>query len=71
MAVWYTQHDNGVSTADPLQVSGEGSDADILQRKIDGARNKGWTVVIGDRSFTASKTRGVNPRQCVRRFWIE
>jgi hypothetical protein len=71
MAVWYTQHDNGELTDGPRQVFGEGSDADILQRKLEGAQDKGWTVETGHHSFTASKTRGVEPRQCERRFWIE
>lgn len=71
MAVWYVQHDNGEVTDGPRQVFGEGPDDYILLRKLEGARDKGWKVALGVRSFTASKVRGVDPRQCERRFWIE
>jgi hypothetical protein len=71
MTVWVIQRDDGVVTDGPRRVNGDGDDLEILRRKYEGAIVKGWIVELGDLSFTARKVRGMNPRMCERKFWIE
>ena len=47
------------------------SDADLLEAKRKGARDKGWRVTAtGPRSFTATTDRW-GGTLCVREFWVD
>lgn len=72
MAVYCQQSDDGVAQ-DVIAIlnKDELADAALLARKAASAERNGWAVVWhGAERFCATKVRGIDPRRCVRHFWI-
>lgn len=74
MGVWCRQTVDGLP-GDAVQIEPhrpDQSDAELLEAKRKGARDKGWTVKRnGPRAFTATKIRWATESVCVRDFWAD
>ena len=73
VAVWCRQSVNG-EPDEPYHIEphfdGQ-TDTALLAVKAQGAHDKGWAVVTGERSFTATKVRWQSDALCVREFWAD